>query len=1152
LVVYNPSLDRPHLGDLILLPAATKRPDWRRLRRIALWTVATLFVVFMALAATAAFLVSRSVNIPFLQNRVVALIEESLGPGYDVSVAKAALASDPVLGLVARLETVSVHDATGAEVLRIPTTLLALDLGALVTSRDLIRAVEVDGLWASIRQVEGEFALGASVQPLEIAAAPTAALDGPVAVVEPAAAAIVAGVGPGVGGATPATTNRFAALSDPIAALDRSLAQFLSFAGRSGFERVSLYDAGIELWRPGATEPQRFERTDVVLTADPALGRLSASVSASGYSGRWSIDADWSRSGGSRAMALTFSQVTMADILGNGGPTTNIPIYGRANIRIGSDGVITAATANIDLGAGSFAFGPKATPILLDEGRIRLTWDVAGETIIIEPSLFTFGPSYAVLAGSIQPDGTDRFTFNLDTIDALLAPRDSPAAPLAARIRFAGNLDLGQRLLTFNRASVETPAGSLLIAANLGLDPGGPSLALAATFTEMPVSTLMQIWPAGLADGGRKWLLNSMTAGRVISGHVEAEIPAAALRGEIPTTPQMLRAELNLDGATFHTFQGMPDIENARGMLVFAGTTFGADIESGEMIAPGGARIEIGAAAFAIANTATTVPMARLEIDALGPIGGFGALADQEPIGALSRFGMPPEALTGQATARVSATWPLVEGMTIEEADYRIVVDIDGFATAQPLEGRTVRDGDIELIVTPEIVTVTGDALVDGVPADLDLAFPLVADVEGQTRLRMVLDEDDRRRLGFNLEGFLGGTVTAAVIDLAPQEVGQHYELDLGPARVTLAPLGWSKAAGVPATMSFDIIETAEGYHVRDVRLSGGGVTLVGEAFLDRDYVIQRVVATEFSLREGDDMAFTLTRSGNGFAVDIAGHAIDIRSILANGVTGVAEAAESGTAANRDMEGDFALHGRFAEIEGFNGAIVRNAVVDFEVVGGTITRLALEGQLGGQPISVAYAEPAGIAALDVYVGDAGSFLRFINLYDNVEGGILRANGQEYADGLLRGAVSAEGFRIVDEPALARFVEPIGTTADGLSPVIAFDGLNFNFTISGSRILIDDALLLGGQMGAILNGWVDVGAGELGITGTYIPDYQYNNFFGRIPLFGLALGGGPREGLFGMTFRVVGPFETARLEINPLSLLAPGILRKFFEFLPPRN
>ena len=1151
-MVYNPGLERPNLGDLVRLPSAIRRPrDWRRARRVMLWSGAGFLLALLALVATAAFFVSRSVNIPLLQGQVISLIEDALGPGYETLVGKAALAADPVLGLVVRLDTVSVRDTAGAEVLRVPAVLLAVDLGALVTSRDLIHAVEVDGLWASIRRDAGQFVLGLPTPPSEIATAPIEAAATPAvaaATQSPAANAIPPSV------PAEALPSRFAALSEPIEALDRSLAQFLELATRSGFHRMSVYDAAIDLWRPGATEPQRFARADVVLEANPDQGRLTATVSASGYSGRWSVAADRiaSPGTGARTMALTFSQVTMADILGHGSLTTNIPFYGRANIRIAADGTIQTAATNIDLGSGFFAFGPRAKHILMDRAAVRLTWDVPGETIFIEPSLFDFGPSHAVLTGWIRPDGspTDRrFAFNIESIDALLAPRDSPAPPLPVdRMWLAGTLDLDQQLLTFDRASVETRAGALLIAGSLGLGPAGPSLAVAATFTEMPMTTLMQIWPAGLEDGGRNWLLNSVTAGRITGGHVEAEIPAAALAGTIPVTPQMLRAELNLDGVTFHTFGGMPDVENARGTMVFAGATFGADIEYGEINAPGGERIEVAAAAFAIANTATTVPVARLEIHALGPVSGFGAIADQEPIRALAQFDMPPAALEGQANARISATWPMVEELTFDEVDHRIVMAIEGLGSSRPIGGRTIRNGDVELIVTPDVVTVTGAAVVDGVPANLDLAFPLVADVDGLTRVHMVLNEDDRRRLGFNLEGFLGGTVTAAVTDLAPREIGQHYELDLAAARLTLAPLGWSKPAGVPATMSFDIVETADGYHIRDVELRGEGFSMVGEAFLDRSYVIQRVVASEFRLNEADDMTLTLERAANGFAIEIAGRSFDARNLLAAGLTDLAASGGEATG-NGAMDGDFALHGRFDELIGFQGEVIQNAELEFEVVHGATARVSLEGRLGGQPFSVVYAEPAGVAALEAYVGDGGAFFRFMNIYDKIEGGVLRVSGQEYSDGLLRGQLAMNGFTVAGEPALAQFATPIGTTADGLGPIIGFEALTFDFTIAGSRLMVDDALLLGGGMGATINGWVDLEAGELGITGTYIPDYQYNNLFSRIPLFGLALGGGPREGMFGMTFRIVGPFETARLQVNPLSLLAPGILRKFFVFLP---
>ena len=38
-----------------------------------------------------------------------------------------------------------------------------------------------------------------------------------------------------------------------------------------------------------------------------------------------------------------------------------------------------------------------------------------------------------------------------------------------------------------------------------------------------------------------------------------------------------------------------------------------------------------------------------------------------------------------------------------------------------------------------------------------------------------------------------------------------------------------------------------------------------------------------------------------------------------------------------------------------------------------------------------------------------------------------------------------------------------------------------------------------------------------------------------------------EGVFGMTYEVVGPQGNATLRVAPMSMLAPGFLRKIFEF-----
>ena len=44
-----------------------------------------------------------------------------------------------------------------------------------------------------------------------------------------------------------------------------------------------------------------------------------------------------------------------------------------------------------------------------------------------------------------------------------------------------------------------------------------------------------------------------------------------------------------------------------------------------------------------------------------------------------------------------------------------------------------------------------------------------------------------------------------------------------------------------------------------------------------------------------------------------------------------------------------------------------------------------------------------------------------------------------------------------------------------------------------------------------------------------------------------LGGGSNEGLVGLTYEVVGPPSAPVLRVNPISVVAPGLFRKFFEF-----
>jgi hypothetical protein len=88
-------------------------------------------------------------------------------------------------------------------------------------------------------------------------------------------------------------------------------------------------------------------------------------------------------------------------------------------------------------------------------------------------------------------------------------------------------------------------------------------------------------------------------------------------------------------------------------------------------------------------------------------------------------------------------------------------------------------------------------------------------------------------------------------------------------------------------------------------------------------------------------------------------------------------------------------------------------------------------------------------------------------------------------------------------------------------------------------------MYGPTMGTTLDGWMDFAHNKVDLSGTFVPAYGVNNLFSQIPIFGMLLGGGAHEGLFGVTFRISGPASAPVLSINPLSAIAPGFLRKIF-------
>lgn len=1089
----------------------------------------------VSLGVSIAFILSGPIELGAVRNRIVALVSQTVGPQYDVTVGRATVDVDPVLGLVVAIDELSVRDEDDDVVGSVPAIRVAINPLSLFLARLDVRTVEIDKPEISlVRGRSGQVFLGTADTP------------------EP----------PGSVRAEPAEPGRFPDLVEALGIVDSGLQPGIEAATRMGFERLALSGATINVWDAKALQQRTFAHSDLAITVDPESAGLHVAFTTSGYSGRWTVTGDRIKDPktGARTYSTLFSQLTVADLDPDLGRATSpfrsdVPLFGRASLRIGAGGAIEDANLRFDLGAGNLIFGPTGKDVaLLDEATIRLHWDPASKAMILEPSTFFFGDTRGSVSGRISRTPAGVYAFDFESLGTVLAPRDSTAPPLVAdRIAVSGSLDLAARSLEFQNAVITTVAGSIAAAGSVGFDGPTPSLAMAASFSPMPLNALKQMWPPFVAGGARRWVVEHVEDGFLAAGRFEAAVPAGYLFNEDrPQVPEdAMRLDMRLENVAFTTIGDLPRVTEASGNAVLVGSTFGLDVEKGKIVAPSGKVVQLTAGAFAVSNTAPRFPDGQIELQLEGDVDALAEIADAAPLNALSKQKLSPDSFSGKGKATVSVKLPLRPELTPADIDWRVAVDATDFASSVPLEGRKVADGTINLVATPAELAVRGKATIDGVVAALDMVKPL-ADLDGDGTLeggrrsvRVSLDEKARKRLGIGLDDILGGTVGVLVSDRQDGK-GQHYDVDLKQARVSIAALGWSKGVGVPATLAFDLLPADGGHRLDNMKLEGDGFGLSGSAVLDQRFGLVGADLDHLSLRKGDDISIKLSRKSSGYSIVARGDSFDARGLVARykQTGGGAEGAAP----------DLSLDAKIGRITGFSDTALDDAAVTLTAREGVVRKLSVEGQLPRGGISAIYEDGGEAAGVDVQVGDAGSLLRFVDLYPRLSGGRLTISGRRRAaDAPFVGTFDVSNFSIIDEKAMDRLVEatvnsPQGAVKTGLNAAnVPFSRMRLDYTKRGSTIVIDDAILKGPAVGATMSGTLDLARQRVSLSGTYLPAYGVNNLFGRVPILGLALGGGPEGGLFGVTFKVEGPMEQPRMMINPLSAITPGMFRKIFEF-----
>lgn len=742
-----------------------------------------------------------------------------------------------------------------------------------------------------------------------------------------------------------------------------------------------------------------------------------------------------------------------------------------------------------------------------------------------------------------------------------------PIVKLDTALRYAGQT--GQLDVTGLGMDVGGPRVDVsAMLANLKAEedaPKGLFADITATVYDVPFDGLKRYWPKGLGDDARSWVLDSLTKGIADRATISVALRPRADGG---TRLASLAGDMQGHGLDVQYLSTMPRVSNAKGSATFNEKRFDIHVESGD--SEGGLKVTGGD--IALVKLQEDLQWAEIKLDIEGPVPSALRLLDAEPLGFATDLGIQPDTAEGHAAVNVELRIPLKNDLLVTEIEAVASAQLSNAGIAGAIFDKDISAGELALRVTTEGLDIKGDVNLGGVPVQMSWKhdFRDGALFLDRYELSGYIEEVlNLNTLGIEvpdiLSRYMQGGVQANVSTTTFSD-GRHAlsaRIDLVNIQLAVPELGWNKPRGVPAAGVLELrIDKEQLREIPKFSVTAPDMDISGSASFTPAGALERI---DFdTMRSGlTDVAGSLTPTANGvWEVVLRGESLDA-GLLWDEMIGIRD-----LGAKPDGAVDAGDDSREADLMVTAAVDIRNLIIRKDRVLhdliGTVYRdrglwrkmdiIGVTGDADGASTLEVLLDtaPDGLRYLSIASNDAGTALKTLDLYDNILGGVfdLKAAYTRPGKGApLEGVAKVTDYAMIDAPAFTKLIGIMSLT--GVLDALQGEGLNFDvleapFKLEDGVLTLTQARASGPSLGVTASGRVDMDKRALDLKGTVVPAYAINALLGKIPLIGeLFTGSEKGGGLFAATYTMKGQGEGVDITVNPLSVLAPGVLRNIF-------
>jgi hypothetical protein len=742
------------------------------------------------------------------------------------------------------------------------------------------------------------------------------------------------------------------------------------------------------------------------------------------------------------------------------------------------------------------------------------------------------------------------FTVKMDRDRAISLPQLFDNKFTADKISMSGNYDFDFKRLTIQKANIFSK--NLAVSASVIIQKFNDKISfkLDTEVSEFSIKYLFSVWPKKLAFDTRAWMIKNLAQGVVTATKVNL---IGSYNEENGFEFSSVLGVMDYQDVTIEDISYIPRVTQVRGKINFNRKRVDVAVKRAWA-----QDLLIKNSRIIFSGLDEIDQYADVKLEITGSLQSIAKIADGKSLKFMKSIGSASNFSEGDFESKTKLHFLIEKNLTFDKVQISSEARLKNVNVSKVALDLDLKRGDLILNLDNDSMSIKGSGLISDIETEVEWYenFSVNRPYRRKYVISSVISEQGwREKLKLNFppftktytSGLMGVDLTVLVNDDGLGEL--KAKLDLGDTLITLPRMGWYKPEKIPAVASISAkFFNSKFTSISEVLYKGGGLTLEAKASFEKNGNLEKIAINRIKFGQTDVQAIIAPNSkkqNKGWNIHVSGKQLNLIDWL-----------DSDDMNSKKEKGEpvtLSLNLDAVQLYPNKRLLDVNGIIGYD--GWVWNQIELKSGRGkDKNLDISLVPKNGKRYLYVSAKDAGLILKTFDYYDNLIGGKLSLRGQYNGmspESKFSGRARIDDFRVIKAPILTKLLNVASVTGivdELLGGVgIGFAKLDAPFESVDNMITVKDASVSGLSLGMTATGTIDTSVELIDLEGTIVPYYLVNTALTRIPIIGKIFSGGEKDGgIFAANYKMTGDIKEPDISTNPLSVLAPGLLRKLFK------